>query len=392
MDLRHTSRPFVRLLTVLVATLIPASLLAVEDATIVDPQLNEQAVRFVSLSTDRLTYFDADRRLQTADTDGFVLIRWDRTPRDETARLAARRERAAWPNIAELADGHVIRGRFAGVDTEGRVRWRTQSMGDLTFTLDQLRRLDTGGKPGRPYQDAPAGLSDGQDVVTLQNGDRLMGFAADFGASGMTLEVNNQPLPLSWGGVQQVWLANPARHTPGVWLRLVDGSRVLVRDLEIGSIQAIGTAFGKQIVVPIKHIAGVDFAEKHRLVRLAELSPVVTQGGTVFGVPMPPRIEDGNVHVHAPITLEFTLPKGVSRFAALAELEAGSLDWADMRLTIRADDKSTFTKRLNAATPATPINVAVDNRTLVLKLDTGENGPVLDRLIIRNAVLLIVSR
>ncbi|MBI1375214.1 MAG: hypothetical protein GC159_21050 [Phycisphaera sp.] len=378
------------------AVWLPAAAFAVEDATLVDPDLHEQSIRFVSLSDGRLTYFDTDRRLRTASVDGFVLLRWDRTqagPKSATAIVSASASaQSRWPNVAYLADGHVVRGRFAGVDAEGRVRWQTSNLGELTFTLDQLNRFDCAADAAAPGADASAGeATAGQDVVTLQNGDRLVGFVAKVGTTGVSLEANNETLPLSWGGVRSVQLANPMRNTPGVWMRLVDGTRLLVDRVDIGSIQAIGQAFGREVVVPVKAIAGIDFALKHRLMRLSELKAKIMDGGSVFGVPMPPRFDDGAAELHAPITLRFELPEGVHRFAATASLDDRTLDWADLNLTVADGKGKSFVQRLNADHPSATVNVPLRDRTLILQLDNATNGPVLDRLTLSNAVLLITN-
>lgn len=425
---------------------------AMEPAVLLDAELERHAVQFVSLREGRLSYFDAERRLSSANAADYVSLRF---ARDEQT-LAASTPRGGGRLL--LADGHDLPGEFAGVDDAGQIIWRHRDLGDLRVTLDdilvmrlrgaaadaseaeetteteaearsrqrerrfqpdvhqrigddgfdlpaqaagepdldELDELDQTGPERQRHGAADAAdpyelLVDGaDDRVLLRNGDALTGFIEDVDAEAVHLAMGTNTVPLAWDRVAAVALANPAEPARGNWLVLRDGTRVRVADLAIGSEQVTGEVLGSRALeLPAGHVRTVEFAQQHRLVTLAELEPRVAAGGVVFGVPMMPTFARERSTLHAPVTVAVELPSGAKRFTADAVIEDQSLMWADMELIVRDETGEQFRAHLNRDNRRVAVNVPVTGTRLVIELDEAANGPIMDRLQLHDAAILV---
>ena len=152
----------------------------------------------------------------------------------------------------------------------------------------------------------------------------------------------------------------------------------------------------QRVELALGEVARVDLASpRGRLVDLVRLKMQAVSGGEVFGLPMPPRIDAGSVYLHAPVVVRFDLPAGAARLAAVAELAdaaqspAEALAWADMDLIVRVDSKIVATAHLDAAQPRALLNVAAAGRALTIELDQAANGPIRDRMRLRDAVVFV---
>jgi hypothetical protein len=293
--------------------------------------------------------------------------------------------------LLQLADGQRLRGQFAGGDG-GALQWSTKRFGELSIELDDLHRAVLVPEDQSPDLAALAeAASSGDDAILLANGDTLTGFIEAAGAEGLEVEIEGQRLTLGWDRIAALQLPNPVRRDPAVWLRLRDGSRLRVEKAALDGETFTGEAFGgKPIEVPTDAVAAVDFFKRHRLMPLGRLEATTVSGGHVFGVPMPPEVEGERARLHAPLALRFGLPEGARRFAADAALEEGDGSrWADLQLSVRHGQGERFSERLKANRPEARVNVGLRDRTLTIRLGEGANGPIRDRLRLRNAVLLV---
>lgn len=388
--------------------LVAAAAHAVEPAQLLDRELNSLPIQFISLSTDRLKYFDAKRQLQETSLRQYVSLRFERQPMDPAALAPRDSAEAQYP--LSLSDGHVISGQFAGVDEQGRVKWKTDSFGTIAFALDRIRQFakpapvdprkaaaDPQGETLAPIAalEPPAPLDPSADQAELANGDRLAGFVEKIDAKNLTLQVNGQSLALGWERVARVTLANPIKPAPGIWVNLEDNSRIRVDDIVMDGQRLTGKALeGRSVELATAMVISIDLTLRQRLVRLGDLEwSAVTEAGaayrSVFGVNIPPQLTGDQARLHAPLTLRFELPAGAKRFAAAADLEEGSTDWGDLVLKISDGKGELFNQRLNGASPGAKINLALRDRRLLIHLDEGVNGPIRDRLILSRAVILV---
>lgn len=375
--------------------LLPLPLLATTPAELVDEQLQREQVTITSLENGTLSYFDSDRRLQQEGVQAFVQL-----------EAIGGRSASLSPGeaVVELTDGQRFVGEWLGGAAGGEaLRWRHPAVGTLTLPLDRLRAVRLRMPDGWAVEPVAEGPTPAQDVVTLVNGDALRGFVLELAEDAVMLqpEDGGEAWELPRERVAMLRLANPdAVPAAGRQLMVLsDGSRALVSSLTIGRQQvdfASPLREGDELArMSLDHLAGVAFtAHGRRLVPLSDLPISVVGGGEVFGLATPPRVFGGDLYLQAPVTVQIELPAFAERFAATAELPldddapAHLPEWADFELIIQqADQPQRY--RLHGSQREVSINLPLDDTTLRLELDPGVNGPILDRLRLRDAVLLI---
>ncbi|MEX2672496.1 MAG: hypothetical protein WD294_10340 [Phycisphaeraceae bacterium] len=376
---------------------------AMEPAQLTDAELNPLPIQFVSLRDGRLSYFDEDRRLTSAEIASHVSLTFASEP-----------VRSASTGRLLLSDGHDLPGQFVHA-ADDRITWRHAELGELTIDLDDVLVMTLGEpahedteaepetapeattepaqqpEPAEPLIDPLTLIATGaDDRVVLRNGDVLTGFIESVETGAITLDVGGQTLPLAWERVAAVALANPLTQQPGNWVTLRDGARIRVTELAINSDEVTGQILSSQALqLPAGQVASVEFAQRHRLVSLAELDHRVVAGGTVFGVEIGPTFERSFASLHAPVVVAIDLPSGAQRFTARASLEDDALAWADLKLVVRDAEGEQFQAHLNRDQPGVLINVALSGDRLILELEEAANGPVMDRLRLRHAAVLL---
>ena len=104
-----------------------------------------------------------------------------------------------------------------------------------------------------------------------------------------------------------------------------------------------------------KNLQSFSPTSKHQQIISLGRQPYTLLGGAqAFGVDFPPSISDQAITMQAPTTLQFTLPKGVTRFAADAVINWTQHDpprarkWTDFTLYLRVDDKPIAELSFNA--------------------------------------------
>ena len=415
----------------LAATLGPAAH-ALVAAELLTPELQRVEIHLAGLRDGQLNFFDQNRRLRQQPAAAFVrLILRPRDP--EPARPDANQITTTTPTIdtpaeppadppamrIELVDGQRYLGRWLGSANQGEaIVFQHDRLGQMTLPLDRLRRLtrlDTPADPALASDPATAAA----DRAVMINGDQLEGFVVGLEPAGLTLLLDGaaEPLTLPADRLASLTLANPldAAANQGDLITLRDGSRARIDGL---SIRGDDVAFVPRLVddlapveLPLSQVTQIDFtASGLRLIELADQPRRVTAGGEAFGLPLPPVVDAGQLRLHSPITLELDLPEGARRFAAEAELDLPAdlpedrRRFADLVLSVDeantpdADTAPDVTRspparrfHLHADQPAASINLPLPagQTTLTLRVDPAANGPVLDRLRLRDAVLLI---
>lgn len=385
---------------------------AATPAVMVDRELGVEPVRVTTLVDDRITYFDAERRLQRASVERFVQLRGIgvSAPR----RVASAAVPPAEGAVLVLTDGQRIAGRWAGaVDAADAgeaepgemLAWRHPTVGTVTVPLDRVR----GWGAAEPVTAASAEAErDGpptQDRAVLTNGDVIGGFVVAVTEAGVSIQPDgaDEPIDLAAERVAKVMLANPdaPRDREHHTLVLHDGSALEVSGLtlrrETFSFRSVLAESEADHELEAARVARVDFTGTGR--RLVPLigQPRQVSGGEVFGVTMRPWIENGTLRLHAPVRVTFDLPSGATRVAGIAELATGPdappelLDWANFELRIDVGDDQPVRHHLHGENPAAALNLPISGRHLEIELIDGPNGPVLDRMRLRHAVVLIES-
>lgn len=364
---------------------------AVTPARLIGPDLVAQPVTIAGLNDETLTYFDEQRILRSAAVEGFVQLRSIGGTRDTAT---------PYPSVT-LTDGQRFTGDWVGPTPDGAaLRWRHDLIGEVVIPLDELADVIWRAGDDPPVnRETPA-----TDTLTFVNGDTLSGFVSALNEQGVELvpDAGGSPVTIPYERIASLSFSNPSRAMPEPYHRvtLADGTRVWADEMRLSNETAswLATPPGAspaRVETPIAELARIDFRTGGMgLVDLTELSLTVGPEKGVFGLSIPARIEGRSIRAHAPATLTFDLPDGAARFAALAELDTQDApdriaDWADFQVVLLTDSTEVGRWHIVGARPRAPMNCAVAGQALTIRLEPGVNGPILDRLRVSDAVVLV---
>jgi len=366
--------------------------LAVTPARLIGPDLEARAIEIITLDRQVLNYFDEQRTLQSADLDHLVQLR-EIGGQELT-------DNSGMPGVW-LTSGQHFSGNWAGPTEDGAgFRWQHPLIGAVTIPMQEVERVNW------VASDAHATRGDTQtsDVLTLINGDTLSGFISALTKAGVSLvsESGDTTVTIPYGRIASMTLSNPPTQVvePNHQLTLADGTRVLADRLQMsGGLISCRVfppgASAREIQMPVDELARIDFwAGGLRLIDLTDLPRRTTDKPFVFGLPVPLRVSGRSIRMHAPGEVAIDLPHGSERFAAVAELDtqdapATMTDWSDFEVVVSSEDAQPERFRVTGLQPLIRINTPAAGRSLTIRLDPGVNGPILDRLLLRDAVILV---
>lgn len=209
----------------------------------------------------------------------------------------------------------------------------------------------------------------------------------------------------AWSSVAGLRLANPAAPAPaGDFLELADGSRFAVADArfdgEAWQVRRLARENASEddpapapATLSLPAQAVVALAPGASGLRLATLDRLVVgepAPARAFGVAFPARRVGGAVAAHAPTTLAIDAPGESSGFrrarvrVALSP-EAAASPLASVDVSLGSGDPV----RLRAGHPRAELHAGPSSGPLRLRIDEAEHGPVLDRVVIEAVELLI---
>jgi hypothetical protein len=363
---------------------------ALTPALLVHPDLSEEPIHIIGFGEAGLVFFDADRVQRTAPLSAFVQVR----------AIGGRATQATQDaSMVELTDGQVLTGQWKGANESGSaLRWEHAALGTVDLPLTTISRVRLADRP------APAPDPEVGDVVVLSNGDRMTGFVESAGQGVITITPTgaDAAIDLPADRLAGLSLANPPDDGSAAPYRLVldDGSRVAATDLTwleqtLSFTPALGAA-DRALTLPVERLVRIDAAGSGRVLRpLASAAMELTDGGRVFGVPYPPRAHGETISLHAPATVRFTLPPGARRLAATVRLDLPATlsddrrRLADCTLTIDHGQDEPTVIELSADQPESRINVPLIDGTLELTAGEGAFGPILDRIALTDALMLV---
>jgi len=382
------------LVLIAISLWLVSPLAALSPAVLVGPDLESENVTLTSLHNDIVSYFDAQRSLKRQSVDWFVQLRLASESADIDRPIA----------LIQLTDGQRLAGRFVGPAGEGTaLRWEHQELGTVDIDLEDVIALARTGmvRDWWSMSQPPA-----SDTVRLTNGDQIDGYVARVSNDGLIINPvdHSGEVALPLDRIDIVRLANNPRPAPSnvqrLWL--TDGTQLLTDAVEIESsaVRFNTELFGSpdsEVEMPLSKLRRIDFiASGLRLQELADIRMDVlwTDHTDAFALNLPPVVSADQIHLHAPIEVSFTVPIHTKRFAATAELAVQNipvqfLDWADFELIITSGAGDEYRYRLHAGQKQVLINIPVRDGWLRVRLDPGVNGPILDRLLLRDAILLI---
>lgn len=335
-------------------------------------------------------------------------------------------EPAEPPPVLATTDGQRIVGRAGQVlhathGTDDVVGWRDAdgfpaigvSLDDLAWAVFQ------------PGHASPPQAQPEDDVLVMPNDERFVGFVDTLGVNSIDFipSYASEPVTVQSGFVLSLSMSNAIRQdlAPAVVVTTRSGSRWRGK---LGLSEG-ATAFASPLAIPPSggegqpvwqriRLGSADHAEQdawpvvaqidlpapgRRLVALSSLPMETVAGGEVFGVAMPPAVSaSGAIALHAPVSVEIDLPRGAVRLAGTVALALGDVPaerhaWAGCEVVVRVGDAELARVPLDADQPEQALNVALPDtaraQTLLLTVEEGVNGPVLDRVELRDAELLI---
>ncbi|MCC7191383.1 MAG: hypothetical protein IT444_01260 [Phycisphaeraceae bacterium] len=364
---------------------------------VVDSSLKARPVQLQTFGEAGASFTDEERKLATMPADKVVQIR-------VAERARAGTEVAVSPSMIELTDGQCLPGQWIGAGEDGQsVIWDSTRLGRLTLSLDRIAEIvwksDT-------LADKAAKLNGASDQLLLVNGDTLDGFIVGFQVDSVEIKPagGGEAIKLPLERLRSARFANPVTAAKGQSLIcLADGTRLRVTKLAIADdfikadleLKAKGDGGEKVPAMALAEAVRIDLATGAGvLVDLASLPPVIVSGGEVFGLAIPPRSTGSDVILHAPLVVRYELPAGAKRFSALAQCPSESADaaWVDFEVTAKVDGKPVGSWHFNVSSPQAVMNFALNGKEMTFELTSGRNGPVLDRLRLRDAVLLAESQ
>lgn len=381
---------------------------------VIDDQLQTHEGTLVSLTDRQLRLFDDQRQATSLEGPRVARVIW-------LGAVATGGRQV----MAHLADGQVVAGKLAEATDAGMLSFEVDDLGVIKVNLEQVSRISfpvttpapaaasakppaTGNKiaaqetpanpassktePPRPSSASAAGAAPAAgDVVHLANGDRLTGFVEALNTTQLHLQTGKQTVKIDLDRVAMIELANPVRELPGIYLQLSSGARIRVTELNLDAEGGgTGVTFAKAAFALKKSKAvQVDFHQQHRLMNLADLPRQVIAGGKIFGVEHPVTTSQGVIGLHAPIQVRFTLPEGAARFSASAMIAEEARAAGDMKIFLLDEKGELAAEHLHPGKTTATLAAPLRSRELTLKLDDAAGGPVLDRLELHEARILI---
>ncbi len=397
------------------------------ERVLIDRTLSHQAVRVSSIDATTVRIIDAAGRSQAlARADVLALLpplpqldpphipdpaplprptRINRFPIQEPAPTNAV---APAMGRLELTDGQVLPGALTPGGKDESVAWRSNLWGPLEVPLDNIATIVTNTKR---FDAAAEAFRPTEDGVLLANGDRLEGFVASV-TTDVKLEQGDKVTSLPLTRIDGVRLANPVRPAPGAWVWTADtaaavsqitlntsGAYTLAGRIPGATSQPTATEPGESI-----HAVCFDAGALHALAAMPMTVPP-PRDDPARRWTSPPSITPGltplgaaDIELPGPIRVEWTLPRGATRFSAILELPPSARLWGDCEAVIEAVGPSNNAvplarEPLNQSRPTAVVNAPLSNATrLRITIDPGPSGPIQDRVFIRRALVLAPAR
>jgi hypothetical protein len=308
----------------------------------------------------------------------------------------------------ELTDGQVLPGSLTPGGKDDSVAWRSNLWGPLEVPLDNVATIVTN---TQRFDAAAQTFRPAEDGVLLANGDRLEGFVASV-TTDVKLEQGDKVTALPLSRIDGVRFANPVRPAPGAWVWTADtaaavsqitlsagGAYTLAGRIAGATSQPTATEPGESI-----HAISFDAGVLHALATLPMTVPPA-RDDTARRWNSPPTVTPGltplgaaDIELPGPVRVEWTLPRGATRFSAILELPPSARLWGDCEAVIEAVGPSSNAvplarEPLNQSRPVAVIIAPLNNATrLRITIDPGPSGPIQDRVFIRRALVLAPAR
>ncbi len=360
-----------------------------EKRVMLDLSLCSSVIEPLSIDQRAIVYNDATGRTREVRTSMVAAL----LPVDPNAVVGSDQL-----GLLVLTDGQRYPGRRAsGPAPEEAISWAHPTLGEIVAPLDIVSeaRFTTFLQSGDPVRIEPSM----KDELLMENGDRLRGFIESLGDP-VVIETDAGVVRAEANLVAGARLANPRETLSGtaIWLR--DGAVARVQSLESDGRggAAVTLPDGQSARLTLDDIVGVVF-DAARLRPLARIAPDAQSalGERALLDPMevresawtPAALDAPDMHLPGPMEIRWTLPPGAERFGAVAELPRASWTWGDCELVVLIDGAEVLRERLNRERPSVEFSVPVRGEELTIRLEPGAYGPVLDRIDLKRALILL---
>lgn len=356
-------------------------------------------------------------RVTTRDAMGNIVVRMVRPPAGWAGLRGGRMAPNVQPVVVEpekpkevkldgpgwlwLTDGQKLKATFKGPATGEQMSFSSDRLGEFTVPVDKVSRF----WPDTLVE--PLAGTEGQDTLLLANGDRVGGFAESLDEKGIRFKPQGAEESMTLGPAQVAGflLSNPpATGSAGLVLvtlgtgEVLGASSIKVSDDKVGVTPSlIVRSGGEPLEVPLAEVATMDFSgPSGRLVALKEIPRQVVGGEDFLGSPNMPVDNAQGTLLQAPVTVRYALPAGSARvlFTArawcLPESREQSRKWTRFDASVlMAGQKSPAWKARFEFGKEERVVLEAGPGPMDLVLDEGDNGPVLDRLLLADGYVLV---
>ena len=340
-------------------------------------------------TTGTLETLDANRvAIRRADGSKVVL-----RP-DELAFLEFIDQRQAIDQRSESRTGQLLLvdgTRYTGwAEVErGVVVWRNWWAGTVRPTIEQtLWFIDE--------NTAIPPKASTEDVLILQNGDRIDGLVESLGDVVQVERADTSVINVPFERIAAMAFLNDPAEPTGTRLWLRTGDEVLIEDFAFE--QGTGFRMPRHERLRVNMLAGIAF-EPAQQVALAGLDSHVEALTTSprFHVPNPSQflqpseawpLDAPTVVLSGPMRATWTLPERGMGFVARAVLPAGARELGDLELVVFDNDVERARIALHARHATETLAIRIESDHLAIELHEAGGGPVQDTVHLERALLL----
>jgi len=287
--------------------------------------------------------------------------------------------------------------------TGDNVAWSHPMAGRLEVSIDSITRIIT---PQAAEQGPPVRRNANSDELILVNGDVLSGFLLSVGPTTSIETEAGDIVDLPIDRIAAALLANPDQPMTGTMIWLDDGSTFPAEALTATDSSGIRVtlAGGNTVEYDPQTLRAIAF-EAAGILPLSNLEPRSQEpvGDRVFADPVRtvrhpddlafgsgPVLNALDIDLPGPMSVSWTLPEGVTRFAGTAALADTSGGWGDCDFSIEIDGERHFSTRLHQGEPVAAFNIQTQGAVdLTVIVEPGRYGPVRDRVLLHRPLLQI---
>lgn len=310
--------------------------------------------------------------------------------------------------LLRLTDGQVFPGlpgaSVGETSAEETLSWGSDALGALQIPIEDVRQVVL-----RAGVVRAAGASKGAaDTVLLVNGDRVEGFIASVGDA-WAVEREGRVTTIEASRIAGGWFSNPPEASSGTWVWLTDGTAMSVHSIRVdeeGKAQVAPDLTPEgALQIGADQVRGVSFATQ-RLQPLARMEFATVPGGGGGGgggrLGTPVRVGDpasaalfaADIEFPSPMRTSWTMPPNASRLIASAQMPPASRVWGDCELVLSRGGVELLRERMTGSSGVLEINLDLGSGDgpLEITVEPGPDGPILDRVFLRRAMVIVGER